>query len=82
MTGKLGKFVVEVKLDKYKGQLDGHEISIVREGHHGHKKSWGWADRDKIILDGEDEPTSKDIQEMKEIAEVVADFLNKRRGYT
>lgn len=42
----LGKWVVQV----LGGRTTGWEISIVREGHHGCRNSWGWFDTNKQVV--------------------------------
>jgi hypothetical protein len=56
------------------------EISIIRKGNKGGHESWGWADEDKIILDGPGatEPWSREkLDWWIKIASIMAEALNK-----
>lgn len=54
------------------------ELSVVKEGSHGHGESWGWPSDDKIILLEGTGYSHGVVEQVTELAQQLANELNER----
>lgn len=77
-----GKWLVQVFGKKCSRSF---EISVVREDHHIGRKSWGWFDKNKLLISHNGGPCHWPLKEivwdkMIRLAEDVANELNEEEG--
>ena len=71
--------ILQNKNKKYNSDTAEYEISVIqKDNKHGHT-SWGWGDKDKIILFDRDVSfeSKQDMQWAVEVAKTLSDALNK-----